>query len=86
VSHADNAHNRATDSAGVIETLLGRKLIPDDSRIGSGGRPAFWSNADWEARTGHLLTHLHIESTLSRRLTIRDDSAHSGAPALSTAS
>jgi segregation and condensation protein B len=32
---------RATDSRGVIETLLARRLIEDDPRFGSGGRPSF---------------------------------------------
>jgi segregation and condensation protein B len=41
VSRADIAHIRGTDSAGVIDTLIARKLIADDARFGGRGRPAF---------------------------------------------
>jgi segregation and condensation protein B len=46
VSRADVAHIRGTDSGGVIDTLLARKLIADDSRFGGRGRPAFLVTTD----------------------------------------
>ena len=46
VSRADVAHIRGTDSAGVIDTLLSRKLIADDTRFGGRGRPAFLVTTD----------------------------------------
>ena len=46
VSRADIAHIRGTDSAGVIDTLLARKLIADDARFGGRGRPAFLVTTD----------------------------------------
>jgi segregation and condensation protein B len=46
VSRADVAHIRGTDSAGVIDTLLARKLIADDARFGGRGRPAFLVTTD----------------------------------------
>jgi segregation and condensation protein B len=41
VSRSDVAHVRGTDSAGVIDSLLARKLIADDTRFGGRGRPSF---------------------------------------------
>ena len=41
VTRADVSHIRATDSSGVIETLLARGLITDDARFGGRGRPSF---------------------------------------------
>ena len=41
VTRADVSHIRATDSSGVIETLLARGLITDDPRFGGRGRPSF---------------------------------------------
>jgi segregation and condensation protein B len=41
ITRADISQIRGTDSSGVIETLLARKLIEDDPRFGSRGRPAF---------------------------------------------
>jgi len=41
VSRADISHIRGTDSSGVIDTLLARGLIADDTRYGGRGRPAF---------------------------------------------
>jgi len=41
VTRADISHIRATDSSGVIETLLARRLIADDPRFGGCGRPSF---------------------------------------------
>ena len=46
VSRADISHIRGTDSAGVIDTLLARKLIADDARFGGRGRPAFLVTTD----------------------------------------
>jgi segregation and condensation protein B len=46
VSRADIAHIRGTDSAGVIDTLLARKLIVDDARFGGRGRPSFLVTTD----------------------------------------
>jgi segregation and condensation protein B len=46
VSRADVAAIRGTDSAGVIDTLLARKLIADDARFGGRGRPAFLVTTD----------------------------------------
>jgi segregation and condensation protein B len=46
VSRADIAHIRGTDSAGVIDTLVARKLIADDARFGRRGRPAFLLTTD----------------------------------------
>ena len=46
VSRADVAHIRSTDSAGVIDTLLARKLIADDARTSGRGRPAFLVTTD----------------------------------------
>ena len=40
VTRADVSHIRATDSSGVIETLLARGLITDDPRFGGRGRPS----------------------------------------------
>jgi segregation and condensation protein B len=41
VSRADIAQIRGTDSAGVIDTLLARKLIVDDAHFAGRGRPSF---------------------------------------------
>ena len=41
VTRADISHIRATDSSGVIETLLARGLVVDDPRFGGRGRPSF---------------------------------------------
>ena len=41
VTRADVSHIRATDSSGVIETLLARGLITDDPRFDGRGRPSF---------------------------------------------
>ena len=41
ITRAEISNIRATDSSGVIETLLARKLIEDDPRFGSRGRPSF---------------------------------------------
>jgi segregation and condensation protein B len=41
ISRTEISNIRATDSSGVIETLLARKLIEDDPRFGSRGRPSF---------------------------------------------
>ena len=41
IMRAEISHIRGTDSSGVIETLLSRKLIEDDPRFGSRARPAF---------------------------------------------
>jgi segregation and condensation protein B len=40
ITRAEISNIRATDSSGVIETLLARKLIEDDPRFGSRGRPS----------------------------------------------
>src|SRR5207302_961288 len=39
ITRAEISHIRGTDSSGVIETLLARRLIEDDPRFGSRGRP-----------------------------------------------
>src|SRR5207244_6077 len=41
ITRAEISHIRGTDSSGVIETLLARRLIEDDPRFGSRGRPSF---------------------------------------------
>jgi segregation and condensation protein B len=41
VTRAEISHIRATDSSGVIETLLARGLIADDPLFGGRGRPSF---------------------------------------------
>jgi segregation and condensation protein B len=41
ITRADKSNIRGTDSSGVIETLLARKLIEDDPRFGSRSRPPF---------------------------------------------
>jgi segregation and condensation protein B len=41
VSRADIAHIPGTDSAGVIDTLLARKLITDNARFAGRGRATF---------------------------------------------
>jgi segregation and condensation protein B len=41
ITRAEISHIRGTDSSGVIETLLARRLIEDDPRLGSRGRPSF---------------------------------------------
>jgi hypothetical protein len=46
VFRSDVAHIRGTDSAGVIDTLLVRKLIADDARFGGRGRPSFIVTTD----------------------------------------
>ena len=46
VSRADISQIRGTDSAGVVDTLLARKLIADDARFGGRGRPAFLVTTD----------------------------------------
>jgi segregation and condensation protein B len=43
VSRADVAHIRGTDSAGVIDTLLARKLIVDDARFSAAAGRRSWS-------------------------------------------
>ncbi len=49
VSRADVSHIRGTDSSGVVDILLARKLIADDARFGGRGRPSFL------VTTGHFL-------------------------------
>jgi segregation and condensation protein B len=46
VSRADISRIRGTDSTGVVETLLARGLIADDTRLGGRGRPAFLVTTD----------------------------------------
>jgi segregation and condensation protein B len=46
VSRTLVAHIRGTDSAGVIDTLVARKLIADDARFSGRGRPAFLVTTD----------------------------------------
>jgi segregation and condensation protein B len=46
VSRADISHIRGTDSAGVIDTLLARRLIVDDARFGGRGRPSFLATTE----------------------------------------
>ncbi|MBV9174692.1 MAG: SMC-Scp complex subunit ScpB [Chloroflexi bacterium] len=46
VARTDITHIRGTDSTGVIDTLLARKLIADDARLGGRGRPAFLVTTD----------------------------------------
>ena len=41
ITRAEISHIRGTDSSGVIETLLARRLIEDDLRFGGRGRPSF---------------------------------------------
>src|SRR6266852_5218379 len=41
ITPAEISHVRGTDSSGVIETLLARRLIEDDPQLGGRGRPAF---------------------------------------------
>jgi segregation and condensation protein B len=41
ITRAEIRHIRGTDSSGVIETLLARRLIEDDPRFGGRGRPSF---------------------------------------------
>jgi segregation and condensation protein B len=41
ITRAEISNIRATDSSGVIETLLARRLIEDDPRFGARGRPSF---------------------------------------------
>jgi segregation and condensation protein B len=41
ITRAEISNIRATDSSGVIETLLARRLIEDDPRFGGRGRPSF---------------------------------------------
>ena len=41
ITRAEISHIRGTDSSGVIETLLARRLIEDDPRFGGRGRPSF---------------------------------------------
>src|SRR5207248_3880610 len=41
VTRADISRIRATDSSGVIDTLLSRRLIADEPRFGARGRPSF---------------------------------------------
>jgi segregation and condensation protein B len=41
ITRAEISNIRATDSCGVIETLLARRLIEDDPRFGARGRPSF---------------------------------------------
>jgi segregation and condensation protein B len=53
ITRAEISNIRATDSGGVIETLLARRLIEDDPRFGSRGRPSFLATtADFSARAG----------------------------------
>lgn len=56
VTRADISHIRATDSSGVIETLLARGFIADDPRFGGRGRPSFL------ATTAHFLRLLGLGS------------------------
>jgi segregation and condensation protein B len=46
VSHADVAHIRGTDSAGVIDTLLARKQIAHDARFQRAGSTVFVVTSD----------------------------------------
>ena len=41
ITRAEISHIRVTDSSGVIEMLLARRLIEDDPHFGSRGQPAF---------------------------------------------
>jgi segregation and condensation protein B len=56
ITRAEISNIRATDSSGVIETLLARRLIEDDPRFGSRGRPSFL------ATTGDFLRSLGLGS------------------------
>src|SRR5438128_2252311 len=42
ISRAEISHIRGTDSSGVIETLLARRLIEDDPRFGGRGARRIW--------------------------------------------
>ena len=46
MSRAEVARIRGTDSAGVIDSLLVRKMIADDTRFGGRGRPSFLVTTD----------------------------------------
>ncbi|MBV9326768.1 MAG: SMC-Scp complex subunit ScpB [Chloroflexi bacterium] len=46
VSRADISHIRGTDSAGVVDTLLIRKVIADDARFGGRVRPTVLVTTD----------------------------------------
>jgi segregation and condensation protein B len=53
ITHAEISNFRATDSTGVIETLLARRLIEDDPRFSSRGRPSFLATtADFQRLLG----------------------------------
>jgi hypothetical protein len=67
VSRADISHIRGTDSAGVIDTLLARKLIADDARFGGRGRPAF---VVLERPGNAARPELHARAELGRQLTL----------------
>jgi segregation and condensation protein B len=56
ITRAEISHIRGTDSSGVIETLHARKLIEDDPRFGSRGRPSFM------ATTADFLRSLGLSS------------------------
>jgi segregation and condensation protein B len=56
ISRAEISNIRATDSSGVIETLLTRRLIEDDPRFGGRGHPSFL------ATTVHFLRSLGLGS------------------------
>src|SRR5438094_872892 len=45
IARAEISHIRGTESSGVIETLLARRLIEDDPRFGGRGRPSFLATA-----------------------------------------
>jgi segregation and condensation protein B len=56
ITSAEISHIRGTDSSGVIETLLARRMIADDPRFSGRGRPSFL------ATTADLLRSLGLGS------------------------
>lgn len=56
VSRADISHVRGTDSSGLVDTLLARGLIADDTRYGGRGRPSFLVTTD------QFLRHMGLSS------------------------
>ena len=82
VSRADIAHIRGTDSAGVIDTLLARKLIADDARFGGRGRPAFLVTTDrfLQVMGSARLPSCHRESRYSRYCQARPSAKQARCP------
>jgi hypothetical protein len=71
VSRADVAQIRGTDSAGVIDTVLARRLVADDAPYGGRCRPAFLVTTDCLLQVMGLGSQAELPPGGCRDLTLR---------------